>query len=306
MSRPLGSRRRVPLRWSASVSTIAFNACSSFCVRGTREDLKTRTQRPAFARGVAEADDLRSLAVVPCAFEKLLFGSAAADGARDAQLRHYRHRPGDARHRARVIHDLDQHGAVTRAKRLKRMHPRVRADFSAVFHSGIVTECPISKDVHRCRDRSLPADHADHADSSHPANHRGTEKAQSRPPSSQPRRHEEHKGAKPASARLPGVTRRTCRRSDDRRPSGEKPDRSGCEHPSRSGFPPADAQGASVPPYSYLLERESLINVRGEACALRERGPVGRDAATSACVRGSGSTQRSLAARRPGPRRTIE
>ncbi len=36
------------------------------------------------------------------------------------------------------------------------------------------------------------------------------------------------------------------------------------------------ARGASVPPWSCLLEREILINVRGEACALRECRPLGQ------------------------------
>ena len=62
------------------------------------------------------------------------------------------------------------------------------------------------------------------------------------------------------------------------------------------------ACSASVPPESYLLEREPLINVRGEACALRERRSLGRVAATNACIRNSRSAQRSPAARRPGPR----
>ena len=36
------------------------------------------------------------------------------------------------------------------------------------------------------------------------------------------------------------------------------------------------AKGASVPPWLCLLVRGLLINVRGEACALRERRPLGR------------------------------
>ena len=65
-----------------------------------RKDLKTGAQGPTLARGVAEADDLRSFVVVPSAFEKLLLGSASADGAGNAEFGHDRHRPGDARHRA--------------------------------------------------------------------------------------------------------------------------------------------------------------------------------------------------------------
>ncbi len=140
-----------------------------------REDLETGTQGPTFARGVAEADDLRSLAVFPCAFEELLLCSTAADGARDARFRHDRHRPGDARHRPRVLHHLDQHRAVTRAERLERMRPRFRANLGTVFHPRIVAERPMLQGIHRFRNPGLPADHADDADPSHPANHRDTE-----------------------------------------------------------------------------------------------------------------------------------
>ncbi len=129
------------------------------------------------------------------------------------------------------------------------------------------------------------------------------------------RNHEDAKNTKeriPAVARLPGVERRQRRRSDDRRLPGRSPSAPNASVRPRRIFAPADAQGASVPPWSYLLERRrsrpspTRKSSRGEACALRERGPLGVGAAPGACVRGCTRSQRSPAARRPGPRRTIE
>jgi hypothetical protein len=102
------------------------------------EDLKTRAQGPALGGGVAEANNLRTFAVFPCALEELFLGRAAADGAGNAQVGHHRHGAGHPGHRARVVDDLDQYGRVSLAQRLECMDPRVRTNFRAVFHLGSV------------------------------------------------------------------------------------------------------------------------------------------------------------------------
>jgi len=73
------------------------------------------------------------------------------------------------------------------------------------------------------------------------------------------------------------------------------------------------AQGASVPPrHSPVSNRIRFSHHQrmrsGEACALRERRPLGRDIAPDACVRSDCPAQRSpvVVRRRTGPRYVLE
>ena len=73
------------------------------------------------------------------------------------------------------------------------------------------------------------------------------------------------------------------------------------------------AWGASVPPHFDQRGRASPPNHEmkgrsGEACALRERGPLGRDIATNARVRSDDSVQRppAVVRRRPGTRHVLD
>jgi hypothetical protein len=107
--------------------------------------------------------------------------------------------------------------------------------------------------------------------------------------------------------------RRNSRRSDDRRPpvgSTSTPDASVRRYRT-SHRPTRPGRVGSASPLLFFegevpfIRRQGLRS--GEGCALRERGPLGRDIATDACVRSDCPAQRSPAVvRRPGPRHVLE
>ena len=160
-------------------------------------------------------------------------------------------------------------------------------------------------------------------------NHRGTETQRETQRTSQTRRHKDTKVAHPHAQiahRSPRYTQMTslmrqCRELTAETsaiwrspPTGGKPVNSGRKRPSLPCFPPADAPGARRFRLFFLffwrggaIHRTTGEEGSGEACALRERRPLGRATATNACVRSGDPVQRSPAVVRRwlGPRHVL-